>query len=59
MSWVSKYGDKISAIMLVWQRGMESGNAVADLLSGKTNPSGRLCDTIAYNFKTFIYIFSD
>lgn len=53
MSWVSKYGDKISAILLVWQGGMESGNAVADLLSGKTNPSGRLCDTIAYNYKDY------
>lgn len=50
MSWVKHYGDKIGAVMYVWQGGMESGNAVADLLCGKVNPSGRLTDTIARNY---------
>ena len=53
MSWVSKYGDKISAIMFVWQGGMESGNAIADLLSGKVNPSGRLYDTVAHTYQDY------
>ena len=50
MSWMNKYSDKISAVMYVFQGGMESGNAVADVLCGKVNPSGRLTDTVANNF---------
>ena len=50
MSWVKHYGDKIGAVMAVWQGGMESGNAVADLLCGNVNPGGKLTDTIARNY---------
>lgn len=50
MSWVKHYGDKIGAVMYVWQGGMESGNAVADLLCGNVNPCGKLTDTIARNY---------
>ncbi|MBR0412893.1 MAG: glycoside hydrolase family 3 C-terminal domain-containing protein [Eubacterium sp.] len=50
MSWMKKYGDKISAVLYVFQGGMESGNAVADVLCGKVNPSGRLADTIARSY---------
>ena len=53
LSWMDKYGDKISAAMIVWQGGMESGNAVADLLSGKVSPSGKLSATVAKTYESF------
>jgi beta-glucosidase len=50
MSWVKHYGDKLGAVMYVWQGGMESGNAIADLLCGKASPSGKLTDTITKDY---------
>lgn len=50
---IAAYGDKISAILLVWQLGMESGNAVADVLTGRVNPCGKLPDTIAKHYRDY------
>ncbi len=54
MSWLDRFGARIGAVMYVWQGGMESGNAVADLLCGKISPSGRLTDTIAKRYEDYL-----
>ena len=48
MSWVNEFD--ISAVLYAWQGGMESGNSVADVLSGDVSPSGKLADTIAEKY---------
>ena len=53
MSWVEEYGDKISSLLIVWQGGMESGSAVADVLTGEVDPCGRLSDTIARRYEDY------
>ncbi|MCQ6280842.1 glycoside hydrolase family 3 protein [Bacillus sp. EB600] len=53
MSWVEQFGDRISSILYVWQGGMESGRAVANVLSGAVTPSGKLTATIANRYKDY------
>lgn len=53
MSEIEKLGSKISAILYVWQCGMESGNALGAVLSGQVSPSGKLSDTIARSYNDY------
>ncbi len=53
MSWEKEILKGDSAILIPWQGGMESGNAVAEVLSGNREPSGRLTDTIAKSYEDY------
>ena len=53
MSWTSRYGEKLSAILIAWLGGMESGNAVCDVLYGDVNPCGKLPDTIGISYESY------
>ena len=39
---LTEYKDKVSALMMIWQLGTRTGDAVAELLCGKCTPSGHL-----------------
>jgi len=45
--------DEIGAVLLAWQAGMEGGLAIADILCGDVNPSGKLVDTFAKSFDDY------
>ena len=50
-SWVDEFAP--NAVLLLWQGGMETGNACAKLLSGTVSPSGKLSMTIAKRYEDY------
>ncbi len=53
MSWEEKLLQGDNAILLPYQGGMESGNALADVIFGIAEPNGRLTDTIADSYESY------
>jgi len=45
--------DKLKSLLLCWQPGMQGGRALARVLCGEVNPSGRLADTIAKSYDDY------
>jgi hypothetical protein len=55
---VSPWIEKADALLAAWYPGEEGGNAIADILAGKANPSGKLPITF-YNLKNPLPSFAD
>ena len=51
-SWLEA-NKKVSALILLGQAGLESGTALANIVSGKVSPSGRLTDTYALSYEDY------
>ena len=52
VSWIEE-NPKIDAALLGWQAGVKGGVALADILCGDANPSGKLTDTFAKDLSDY------
>ena len=50
---VEAWQDKVSAILMLWYAGEAGGRVLADILSGKVNPSGRIPFSWAKNLEDY------